>query len=145
MLICFSVLLAFSGCRDKGAHQMYGDDETYEVVMTTELKDEPEAIRKYEFYHSKDGCWPEIENAARISGLRSVRIYRAGNRLVMILTLPDDLTLEEMDKLYQDSSPKVKEWGELMGKFQQAPPFAEEGQVWVPMKRIHDFSGGKVH
>jgi len=37
---------------------------TRDIVMMTELKDEAEVIEKYEYFHSKEGVWPEVIHAA---------------------------------------------------------------------------------
>jgi hypothetical protein len=117
---------------------------TRDLVYMTELKDEAEAIKAYDYYHSAAGCWPEMTHAARVSGFVKIRIYRFGNRLVMIQTIPVGADLDEINRRYADSSERTKEWGALMSKFQQPPPGAPPGQVWVPMRLIYDYEHGRL-
>jgi hypothetical protein len=46
---------------------------------------------------------------------------------------------------YAESSPKVREWGEIMTTFQVPPPGAKEGQTWVAMEQIYDFENLNQH
>ncbi len=118
--------------------------QTRDIVMMAELKDETEATEKYEYYHSAEGVWPEVVHAARVSGFEKIKIYRFSNKLVMILTLPRDLDMDEVNRRYAQSSIRIKEWGELMSSFMQNPQGAEKGATWVPMILIHDYENGVV-
>jgi len=136
---------AFRGIKARIAVPPAYPAPTREIVMMTELKDEAEAIKAYDRYHSAEGIWPEMVHAARQSGHEKIRIYRYGNRLVMILTVAEAADLDEMDRRYAGSSARTKAWSELMSGFQRPPPGAEPGQIWVPMKLIHDYERGKAH
>lgn len=118
--------------------------QTRDIVMMTELKNEAEAIEKYEYYHSAEGIWPEVVHAAQASGFEKIKIYRFSNKLVMILTLPGDLDMDEVNRKYANSSIRIKEWGEFMSSFMQTPQGAEKGATWVPMEIIHDYENGVV-
>jgi L-rhamnose mutarotase len=111
-----------------------------ELVFTCDLKDNPEAIEKYKKYHDPEFIWPEVNNAANVSGYESIGIYLFGNRLVMILRYPEKMELAEINECYAGSDPKMKEWAELMGAFQLPPPGANHGQVWVQMEKIYEFN-----
>ncbi len=119
-------------------------NSTRDIVMLTELKDDEEAIKKYEYYHSAKGVWPEVINAAKVSGIESIKIYRFANVLVMILTVPGNIDMNEVNRKYAASSERIKEWSQLMSTFQQAPAQSKDGSIWVPMKLIHDYCNGIV-
>jgi L-rhamnose mutarotase len=116
-----------------------------QIVFMAELKDEASATKKYRYYHGPEGVWPEVLHAAKESGLKSVKIYQHGNRLVMILELPEDLSLDEMNRRYAASSVRLKEWGEIMSALQQPPPGASPGETWVTMEMIHDYENNALH
>ena len=98
-----------------------------------DLKDDPALIREYEAYHQH--VWPEIIESIMKPGIRVLDIYRAGNRLFMIMEAADNFSLEA--KAAADAAnPKVQEWEALMWKFQQALPFAKPGEKWVRMEKI---------
>ncbi len=118
--------------------------KTRNIVMTAELRNEDEVIEEYEYLHSAEGVWPEVVHAARYSGIQKIKIYRYGNRLVMIITVPEDLDEDVMNSRYAASSNRITEWDALMKSLLQGPPGAEEGAIWVPMERIHDYENGVV-
>jgi L-rhamnose mutarotase len=115
------------------------------VVMTTDLVNDSAAIQQYEYLHSKQGVWPELKKANEVSGINEIQIYRFDNRLVMMVTYPEHTDVQKMDSLYISSHKRVKEWGELMSKFQQSLPGVDSAQKWVVMKRIHHYKDGQYY
>ncbi len=101
--------------------------------LALDLKDNVDSIAEYERWH--DSIWPEILESIRDSGITKMEIYRAGNRLFMIMETLDDFSFERKARLDRDNE-RVQEWEKLMWNYQQALPFAVPGEKWVPMKRI---------
>lgn len=98
-----------------------------------DLKDDEALISDYEAYHKN--VWPEVLESIKESGITAMEIYRAGNRLFMIMETTDAFSFErkkEMDTANQ----KVQEWEKLMLQFQQQLPFAGAGEKWVIMKNV---------
>jgi len=101
--------------------------------LALDLKDDPALIAEYEKYHKM--VWPEIIESIKKSGIEILDIYRTGNRMFMIIEANDDFSFDKKAKM-DAADPKVKEWEELMWKFQQALPWAKPGEKWVLMERI---------
>ena len=101
--------------------------------LALDLKDDPELIAAYEEHHKK--VWPEILDSIKDSGIIAMEIYRAGNRLFMIMEVDDQFSFERK-ALADLSNPKVETWESLMWKYQKALPFAKPGEKWVVMKKI---------
>lgn len=101
--------------------------------LALDLKDNPKLIAEYEDYHQK--VWPEIISSIRGSGIEKMEIYRAGNRLFMIIEATDSFSFE-LKAASDASNPKVVEWEQLMWRYQQALPCAGPGEKWVRMKKI---------
>ena len=101
--------------------------------FTLDLKDDPKLIAEYERHHEK--IWPEITRSIREAGIEALEIYRFGTRMFMIMDVNDDFSPGR--KAQADAeNPKVREWEDLMWKFQQPLPDAKPGEKWLPMKRI---------
>ena len=101
--------------------------------LALDLVDDPEKIRAYEVHHRR--VWPEILEKIRGSGITGMEIYRAGNRLFMILETAPGFSLEK--KAADDAlDPVVREWETLMETYQQGLPFARPGEKWVLMAEI---------
>ena len=109
--------------------------KTKRDCFSLDLKDDPELIATYIEHHSKENVWPEINKSIKDAGIIDMQIYLTGNRLFMIMEV--DGTFDPAKKATMDSvNPKVREWEELMWKFQQALPWAKEGEKWVGMEKI---------
>ena len=70
-----------------------------QMVMTTDLVDDPAVIRMYDSLHSKQGVWPALEKANKAAGIRLVKIWRAGTRLMMMIEVPEDADMARLDAL----------------------------------------------
>ncbi len=101
--------------------------------LALDLKDEPQLIAEYEAYHR--AVWPEILESIRQSGITGLEIYRAGNRMFMIMEVDSTFSFERKSAM-DAANPKVQEWEELMWKYQQAIPVAKPGEKWVLMDKI---------
>lgn len=102
-------------------------------ALALDLKDDPTLIKEYEKHHQQ--VWPEIIESIKNSGILNMEIYRAGNRLFMIMDTEDDFSLEHK-VLVDQYNPRVQEWENLMWKYQQALPYAKQGEKWMVMNKI---------
>ncbi len=103
--------------------------------LTLDLKDDPQLIAEYEYWHKSENGWPEVRRSILDAGIIGMYIYRTGNRLMMIMETTD--VYDARQKMVSDAvNPKVQEWEQLMWKFQQPLPWAKEGEKWVMMEQI---------
>jgi L-rhamnose mutarotase len=108
---------------------------TVRLYYALDLKDDPALIAQYEHWHRPENIWPGIVDSTRAAGIRDLEIFRAGNRLVMVIDAPEDFSPDA--KAAADAAdPRVQAWEALMWKFQQPLPFAEPGGKWMPMTRM---------
>lgn len=103
--------------------------------LALDLKDDPEMIAEYEEHHRRVS--PVILASIRDSGVERMQLFRAGNRMFMIMEVSDNFSFEKKDGM-DKANPAVQEWETLMWKYQQALPFARPGEKWVLMKEIFD-------
>ncbi|MCP9235853.1 L-rhamnose mutarotase [Lewinella sp. JB7] len=103
--------------------------------LLCDLKDDLRLIAEYESYHAPGNAWPEITDSIRAAGITDMQIFRAGNRLVMVMETDDSYSPERQAEL-NAANPRVREWEALMDTYQQRLPFAERGVKWVPAHRI---------
>ena len=104
-------------------------------VLALDLKDDEKLISEYEAYHRE--VWPEILESIKSSGIERMQIYRAGNRLCMMMEVNENFSFEEKAAMDADNA-KVQDWERLMWKYQQALPFAKPGEKWVLMDKIFE-------
>jgi L-rhamnose mutarotase len=101
--------------------------------LTLDLKDEPELIAEYKRYHEK--IWPEITKSIKDSGIEDMEIYLLGTRMFMVMEVSEKFSFEAKVKADRDN-PKVREWEELMWKFQEPLANAKPGEKWLLMEKI---------
>ena len=101
--------------------------------LALDLKNDAALIAEYRRFHQQ--VWPEITRSIRDAGVEDMEIYLLGTRLFMIMEVNDTFSFDR--KARSDAAnAKVREWEELMWKFQQPLPQARPGQKWVRMERI---------
>jgi L-rhamnose mutarotase len=101
--------------------------------LALDLKDNDESIREYERWHQN--VWPEVLASIRESGIMGMEIFRAGNRLFMIMETSSDFSFERKSQA-DNANPTVQQWEKLMWNYQQALPFAQPGEKWILMQKI---------
>lgn len=102
-------------------------------ALALDLVDEPQLISEYVSYHQE--VWPEIKASIKDAGIENMEIYKFGNRLFMVMEVTEEFSFERKANV-DNTNPKVKEWEDLMWKYQQALPGAAEGEKWVLMDKI---------
>jgi len=103
-------------------------------ALTLNLKDDPEAIRKYVEYHRN--VWPEVEASLKAVGIRKMRIYLKGRRLFMYCEAKEGFDPARDFTAYQRDA-RTREWDALMRAFQERAPEAAPGEWWSPMEEVY--------
>lgn len=101
--------------------------------LTLDLKDNPELIAEYKRYHEK--IWPEITNSITSAGIEDMEIYLLGTRMFMVMEVNDQFSFEAKAKADRQN-PRVREWEDLMWKFQEPLPGAKPDEKWLLMEKI---------
>jgi L-rhamnose mutarotase len=103
--------------------------------FTLDLKDDPALIADYKRHHKR--IWPEITQSIRDSGIMTMEIYLLGTRLFMIMEVNENFSFEA--KAAADGvNPKVREWEDLMWRFQKPLPQAAPGEKWMLMEKLFE-------
>jgi L-rhamnose mutarotase len=106
-----------------------------QYCLALDLKNDAALIATYIEYHKN--VWPGILQSIKDSGILNMQIYRAGNRLFMIIQASDNFSFT--NKAAADAAnPLVQQWEQLMWQYQQALPFAVPGEKWVLMDKIFE-------
>ena len=103
--------------------------------LTLDLKDDPALIAEYKRYHER--VWPEITKSLKDAGVANMEIYLLGTRMFMIMEVNSEFSFAKKAKM-DLANPKVREWEELMGKFQNPPPTASPVERWQVMERVFE-------
>jgi L-rhamnose mutarotase len=101
--------------------------------LTLDLKDDLQLIAEYKHYHEK--IWPEITLSIKDAGIEDMEIYLLGTRMFMVMEVNEQFSFEAKARADREN-PKVREWEELMWKFQEVLPGAKPGEKWLLMEKI---------
>jgi len=101
--------------------------------LTLDLKDDPQLIAEYRQYHKK--IWPEISLSIKDAGIEDMEIYLLGTRMFMVMEVDEQFSFEAKAQADR-KNPKVREWEELMWKFQEPLSEAKPGEKWLLMEKI---------
>ena len=105
------------------------------LCFALDLVDDAELIAAYEAHHAPGAVWKPVLGHIRASGIEAMEIWRAGDRLVMIVEAADDYPRSV------PAPPDVERWEKLMDGFQKRLPIAESDEKWVGMRRIFTLEG----
>tara|TARA_B100001750_G_scaffold231123_1_gene228609 strand:- start:427609 stop:428010 length:402 start_codon:yes stop_codon:yes gene_type:complete len=110
---------------------------TKRYFYSCDLKDNAELIAEYKVYHEVGGVPKEVIKSIRDAGIIDMQISLTGNRMFMVMEVDD--TFDPDKKAQMDAqNPAVQDWEKLMWKFQQALPWANKGEKWVPLETVFD-------
>jgi L-rhamnose mutarotase len=101
--------------------------------LSLDLKDDPNLIAEYKRHH--ENVWPEIIESIKESGVDDMEIYLLGTRMFMIMGVDEAFSFDAKANADR-ANPKVREWEDLMWKFQKPLPQAKPGEKWLLMERI---------
>ena len=103
--------------------------------LALDLKGDEALIAAYEEHHRH--VPEEIIQSITAAGIEKMQIFRTGNRLFMIMEVKDIFRFE--DKAAADAANEyVQRWEALMWQYQQALPWAKEGEKWVVMSPVFE-------
>lgn len=100
---------------------------------TLDLKNDPALIAEYRKHH--EHVWPEVEAKYRACGIETIEIYLLGTRMFLIMEVNDLFSFEKKAALDRDD-PKIREWEQLMDRFQDVSSQAN-GKKWMQMELIY--------
>lgn len=113
--------------------------------QTLELKDDPQLIEEYKYWHRSENAWKEIVAGIKEVGILEMEIFISQNKLFMIVEVPDEFNWDtQMAKLA--TLPRQAEWEAFVSKYQKTSPDATSDEKWKMMDiifKLTDCSTGK--
>ncbi|WP_461128451.1 L-rhamnose mutarotase [Spirosoma aerophilum] len=105
------------------------------TCLALDLKNDPDLIAQYEYFHQPEHAWIEIPAGIRAGGVIDMQIYRIGNHLFMIVETPDGITVADAFRRIGEL-PRQAEWADFIGQFQQRLPESQPGEHWAEMTPV---------
>ena len=93
---------------------------TRRIVRIMDLNNRPDLLQAYELAHQRGNTPTAVLTAQRRHGIAEMEIYRAGDRLVMIMEVTDAYDPAALDA-ETARSPVIAAWHQRMAELQRAP------------------------
>jgi len=121
-----------SVCKDRNV-----EPEWDNVILTANLVNDPTLQQEYLDYHSTQfEKWPEVAKGFCNAGFQQLIVYKNGRQLMLVISIPKGSNLDELNPKTTENNPRVNEWNELMGKYQEGIKGTSSGETWVMLKPI---------
>ncbi|MDQ0839908.1 L-rhamnose mutarotase [Sphingomonas faeni] len=105
------------------------------ICLALDLVDDADLIAEYDHWHRVGNTDPAVIRSIRDAGISDMQIYRAHDRLFMIIEASDAYS-DDAKAAADAANPPVVAWVAKMTRFQQPIPAAGPDGTWYPMDRI---------
>jgi L-rhamnose mutarotase len=106
-------------------------------LLTANLVEDPEMQQEYRHYHEVQfDEWPEVAQGFCNANFQQLLVYENNRQLLLVISIPADKTLNELNPLTTKDNPRMDEWNAMMGKYQEGIPGTGPDEVWVFLEEI---------
>jgi L-rhamnose mutarotase len=110
---------------------MFG--KTRRIVRIMDLNNQTDLLDAYDEAHRPGNTPVAVIDAQRHHGIAEMEIYRAGDRLIMIMEVTDSYNPGALD-IYSARSVEITRWHQRMAQLQKAP--LPDGMAWPEARRV---------
>lgn len=105
------------------------------TIMTANLVADTTMQKEYMDYHATQfENWPEVSNGFCNAGFQQLLVFRNGRQLMLVISIPQGESLDELDPKTTENNPRVDEWNAIMKNYQEGIEDAAPGETWVVFK-----------
>jgi hypothetical protein len=119
-------------CSDKSV-----SSEWKHILLTANLVEDEKMQNEYLAYHKTQfEEWPEISQGFCNADFQQLLLYKNGRQLMLVISIPADKTLDELNPKTVENNPRMDEWNQIMGKYQEGINGTEPGEKWVFLSEV---------
>jgi len=105
-------------------------------IFTANLVADTIKQNEYMDFHARQSVdWPEVAQGFCNAGFQQLLVYRSGRQLILIIRIPVDKTLDELNPKTIEHNPKMVEWNGIMATYQEGLEQAPDSVVWVEYEK----------
>lgn len=105
------------------------------ILFTANLVDDKKMQQEYVNYHNEQyERWPEVAQGFCNAGFTQLQVFRNERQLLLVITIPENKTLDELNPKTTENNPRMDDWNKLMRQYQVPIEGAAENEVWVRLK-----------
>ncbi|MFB6343726.1 L-rhamnose mutarotase [Saccharicrinis sp. FJH62] len=128
----FYVFDKLSCCADTAVSSSWND-----YVLTANLVEDTVLQNEYMAYHKTQFTkWPEVAQGFCHAGFQQLLVFRSGRQLLLVISVPSDKTLDELDPKTVENNPRMVEWNNLMSRYQEGIEGTSDDETWVFLDKV---------
>lgn len=113
-----------------------------DYLLTANLVADTAMQREYMHYHETQFKeWPEVAQGFCNADFQQLLAFRKGRQLLIVISIPADKTLDELNPKTEENNPRMVEWNKIMSKYQEGIEGTKPGETWVFLKKVENTSG----
>ncbi|WP_423128279.1 L-rhamnose mutarotase [Gaoshiqia sp. Z1-71] len=106
-------------------------------LLTANLVADSVMQQEYMTYHELQfEEWPEVAQGFCNADFQQLLAFRNGRRLMLVISIPADKTLDELNPKTEEDNPRMVEWNQIMSQYQEGIEGTEAGETWVFFEKI---------
>lgn len=107
------------------------------IILTANLVEDKQMQQEYLDYHKTQfEEWPEVAQGFCNAEFQQLLVYKNGRQLMLVISIPANKTLDELNPKTTENNPRVNEWNQIMGKYQEGISGTEPGEKWVFLDKV---------
>lgn len=106
-------------------------------LLTANLVEDTVLQQEYVEHHKTQfKKWPEVAEGFCNADFQQLLVYRNGRQLLLVISIPANKTLDELNPKTVENNPKMDEWNAMMSKYQEGIKGTSEDEVWVFLDKV---------
>ena len=108
------------------------------IIMTANLVADTVLQNQYlEYHRTQFEKWPEVSKGFCNADFQQLLVFRNDRQLMLVISIPKEKKLNELNPKTTENNPKVNEWNKIMAKYQEGIEDAPKGTTWVMFQPLH--------
>lgn len=113
------------------------DEQWQDYVLIANLVEDRLKQQEYLEYHRVQfEQWPEIASGFCNADFQRLCVYKNERQLLLVISVPADKTLDELNPRTVENNPRMDEWNKIMAQYQEGVPGTAPGETWVFMDQL---------
>ncbi|WP_340114635.1 L-rhamnose mutarotase [Maribellus mangrovi] len=106
-------------------------------LLTANLVEDSALQQEYVNYHAAQfDEWPEVAQGFCNANFQQLLVYKNGRQLLLVISVPADKTLDELDPLTLENNPRMMEWNNIMSTYQEGIEGTAPYETWVFLEKV---------
>lgn len=107
------------------------------IILTCNLVADKSKQQAYLNYHATQfEKWPEVAQGFCNASFQQLLGFKRGRQIVIVISIPKEKTLDELNPRTIENNPRVVEWNKIMAQYQEGIEGAKNGEIWTFFDKV---------